>query len=182
MRQRKILAISSANTYDRTTQDVGNIVLFEHLNLKVPDFDTAIRFYVEGLGLTRDPTWSARLTCGSITDTSSCIFKKGRHSVSAAKSFWLFRICSMSPIILKRSSRIYPAAAFHGLKKAIASLLAARGVTAIAFISSGKVLISPEESPICRQIFPAMRGRRLPDSIAACWMPELKLLQKMPLK
>jgi catechol 2,3-dioxygenase-like lactoylglutathione lyase family enzyme len=45
----------SANTFDRKTQDVGNIVLFEHLNLKVPDFDTAIRFYVEGLCLTRDP-------------------------------------------------------------------------------------------------------------------------------
>lgn len=47
--------MSSTNTYDRKTQDVGNIVLFEHLNLKVPDFDTAIRFYVEGLCMTRDP-------------------------------------------------------------------------------------------------------------------------------
>jgi catechol 2,3-dioxygenase-like lactoylglutathione lyase family enzyme len=47
--------MSSANIYDRKTQDVGNIVLFEHLNLKVPDFDIAIRFYVEGLCMTRDP-------------------------------------------------------------------------------------------------------------------------------
>jgi catechol 2,3-dioxygenase-like lactoylglutathione lyase family enzyme len=47
--------MSSAKAFDRKKQDVGNIVLFEHLNLKVPDFDTAIRFYVEGLCLTRDP-------------------------------------------------------------------------------------------------------------------------------
>ncbi len=47
--------MSKLNTYDRKTQDVGNIVLFEHLNLNVPDFDTAIRFYVEGLCMTRDP-------------------------------------------------------------------------------------------------------------------------------
>ena len=47
--------MSSTNTYDRKTQDVGNIVLFEHLNLKVPHFNAAIRFYVEGLCLTRDP-------------------------------------------------------------------------------------------------------------------------------
>jgi len=47
--------MSSTNIDDRKKQDVGNIVLFEHLNLKVPDFDTAIRFYVEGLCMTRDP-------------------------------------------------------------------------------------------------------------------------------
>lgn len=47
--------MNKSNTYDRKTQDVGNIVLFEHLNLKVPDFDTAIRFYVEGVCMTRDP-------------------------------------------------------------------------------------------------------------------------------
>ena len=49
--------MNKLNTYDRKTQDVGNIVLFEHLNLKVPDFDTAIRFYVEGLCMTRDPVY-----------------------------------------------------------------------------------------------------------------------------
>jgi catechol 2,3-dioxygenase-like lactoylglutathione lyase family enzyme len=41
--------------YDRRSQDVGNIILFEHLNLCVPDFDMAVRFYVLGLCMTRDP-------------------------------------------------------------------------------------------------------------------------------
>lgn len=36
-------------------QDVGNIVLFEHLNLEVPDLEVARLFYSEGLGLTQDP-------------------------------------------------------------------------------------------------------------------------------
>jgi len=42
-------------TYDRTTQDVGNIVALEHVNVKVPDQQLATLFYVVGLGLTRDP-------------------------------------------------------------------------------------------------------------------------------
>ena len=41
--------------YDRTTQDVGNIVALEHVNVKVPDQQLATLFYVVGLGLTRDP-------------------------------------------------------------------------------------------------------------------------------
>jgi catechol 2,3-dioxygenase-like lactoylglutathione lyase family enzyme len=42
-------------TYDRTTQDVGNIVALEHVNVTVPDQATALQFYISGLGLTRDP-------------------------------------------------------------------------------------------------------------------------------
>lgn len=42
-------------TYDRTTQDVGNVLGLEHVNLTVPDRDLAERFYVTGLGFTRDP-------------------------------------------------------------------------------------------------------------------------------
>jgi hypothetical protein len=42
-------------SFDRTTQDVGNIVFFEHVNLRVPDQGLATLFYLEGLGLTRDP-------------------------------------------------------------------------------------------------------------------------------
>jgi len=42
-------------TYDRTTQDVGNIVALEHVNVRVPDQQLATVFYVGGLGLTRDP-------------------------------------------------------------------------------------------------------------------------------
>ena len=42
-------------TLNRKTQDVGNIVFLEHVNLTVPDQETATTFYVAGLGFTRDP-------------------------------------------------------------------------------------------------------------------------------
>ncbi len=42
-------------TYDRTTQDVGNLVALEHVNVTVPDQELAALFYVSGLGFTRDP-------------------------------------------------------------------------------------------------------------------------------
>ena len=41
--------------YDRTTEDVGNIVELGHVNTRVPDQLLATLFYVMGLGLTRDP-------------------------------------------------------------------------------------------------------------------------------
>ncbi|MEX8497643.1 MAG: hypothetical protein AB3X41_11670 [Leptothrix ochracea] len=41
--------------FDRSSQDVGNIVEFGHLNVCVPDQQQALIFYVMGLGLTRDP-------------------------------------------------------------------------------------------------------------------------------
>jgi len=41
--------------FDRRTEDVGNIVEFGHVNIRVPDQQLAIVFYVMGLGLTRDP-------------------------------------------------------------------------------------------------------------------------------
>lgn len=47
--------MNPANRFDRSTQDVGNIVEFGHVNLRVPDQQMAIVFYVMGLGLTRDP-------------------------------------------------------------------------------------------------------------------------------
>ena len=40
---------------DRSAEDIGNIVEFGHVNLRVPDQQRAIMFYVMGLGLTRDP-------------------------------------------------------------------------------------------------------------------------------
>jgi hypothetical protein len=40
---------------DYSEEDVGNIVLLEHVNLQVPDQAIAILFYIVGLGLTRDP-------------------------------------------------------------------------------------------------------------------------------
>jgi predicted enzyme related to lactoylglutathione lyase len=42
-------------TYDRTTEDLGNIVALEHVNITVPSQETAALFYINGLGLTRDP-------------------------------------------------------------------------------------------------------------------------------
>jgi catechol 2,3-dioxygenase-like lactoylglutathione lyase family enzyme len=41
--------------FDRSTQDVGNIVELGHVNVRVPDQSLATLFYVVGLGLTRDP-------------------------------------------------------------------------------------------------------------------------------
>ncbi len=41
--------------YDRGQEDVGNIVEFGHVNIRVPDQPRAILFYVVGMGLTRDP-------------------------------------------------------------------------------------------------------------------------------
>jgi catechol 2,3-dioxygenase-like lactoylglutathione lyase family enzyme len=43
------------NPFDRSTEDVGNVVEFGHVNVRVPDQQRAILFYVTGLGLTRDP-------------------------------------------------------------------------------------------------------------------------------
>jgi len=42
-------------TLDYTEEDVGNVVLLEHINLQVPDQAMATLFYVVGLGFTRDP-------------------------------------------------------------------------------------------------------------------------------
>jgi hypothetical protein len=42
-------------TYDRTREDLGNIVALEHVNLSHDNQQHAILFYVVGLGLTRDP-------------------------------------------------------------------------------------------------------------------------------
>jgi hypothetical protein len=44
-----------AAAYDRARQDLGNIVLLEHVNVTIPDQRLATIFYVSGLGLTRDP-------------------------------------------------------------------------------------------------------------------------------
>lgn len=41
--------------YDRAVEDVGNVVEFGHVNVRVPDQQLATLFYVSTLGLTRDP-------------------------------------------------------------------------------------------------------------------------------
>jgi catechol-2,3-dioxygenase len=42
-------------SYDRTVENLGNVVALEHVNVTVPDQQLATLFYVTGLGLTRDP-------------------------------------------------------------------------------------------------------------------------------
>lgn len=42
-------------TYDRSVEDLGNIVHLEHVNLRIPDQRAASLFYIVGLRLTRDP-------------------------------------------------------------------------------------------------------------------------------
>ena len=42
-------------TFDRAVQDVGNILMMEHVNVLVPNQQLAQIFYISGLGLTRDP-------------------------------------------------------------------------------------------------------------------------------
>ena len=45
----------SMKEFDRTAEDLGNSIHFEHVNVQVPDQRLAALFYVTGLGLTRDP-------------------------------------------------------------------------------------------------------------------------------
>ncbi len=42
--------------YNRSTEDLGNVVAMEHVNVCIPDQRLATLFYITGLGLTRDPT------------------------------------------------------------------------------------------------------------------------------
>ncbi len=42
-------------SYDRTQEDLGNIVELGHVNVQVPHQHSATLFYITGLGLTRDP-------------------------------------------------------------------------------------------------------------------------------
>jgi hypothetical protein len=44
-----------AKAYDRKAEDLGNITGLEHVNLQIPGQAQATLFYIQGLGLTRDP-------------------------------------------------------------------------------------------------------------------------------
>lgn len=44
-----------AEQFDRTQDDLGNIVALEHVNVTVPDQRLAMLFYIVGMGFTRDP-------------------------------------------------------------------------------------------------------------------------------
>ncbi len=41
--------------FDRSIEDIGNVVGLEHVNTRVPDQHLATLYYISGLGLTRDP-------------------------------------------------------------------------------------------------------------------------------
>jgi len=45
----------SSAPYDRSAEDLGNVVELGHVNVRVPDQRLATAFYISGLGLTRDP-------------------------------------------------------------------------------------------------------------------------------
>src|SRR5690349_8641065 len=47
--------MTSPETQTYAEENVGNIMLLEHVNLPVPDQGTATLFYLVGLGFTRDP-------------------------------------------------------------------------------------------------------------------------------
>ena len=47
--------MATGKIYDRAAEDVSNIIAMEHVNITVPDQAIATLFYVNGLGLTRDP-------------------------------------------------------------------------------------------------------------------------------
>src|SRR3990170_4140282 len=47
--------MQKSNQFDRTVEDIGNVVSLEHVNVRVPCQQKATLFYVSGLGLTRDP-------------------------------------------------------------------------------------------------------------------------------
>ncbi len=48
-------AATAVVRYDRSAEDLGNIVELGHVNVRVPDQRLATLFYISGLGLTRDP-------------------------------------------------------------------------------------------------------------------------------
>jgi hypothetical protein len=46
---------SMAKQYDRSEEDLGNIIALEHVNLQIENQILGTLFYISGLGLTRDP-------------------------------------------------------------------------------------------------------------------------------
>jgi catechol 2,3-dioxygenase-like lactoylglutathione lyase family enzyme len=59
--QSRPTAKSAQPAFDRTQEDLGNIVELGHVNVMVPDQSKAVAFYIMGLGLTRDPYLMAGL-------------------------------------------------------------------------------------------------------------------------
>ena len=53
--------MAASPQFDRTAEDLGNIVELGHVNVTVPDQSLAVAYYLMGLGLTRDPYLMAGL-------------------------------------------------------------------------------------------------------------------------
>lgn len=51
-----------SENFDRSAEDMGNIVGLEHVNVQVADQIQATLFYITGLGLTRDPYLQTNVT------------------------------------------------------------------------------------------------------------------------
>jgi hypothetical protein len=47
--------MATTKTYDRTTEDTGNVISLDHVNVTIADQQQAALFYIVGIGLTRDP-------------------------------------------------------------------------------------------------------------------------------
>ena len=54
--------MAKAIKYDRAAEDSGNIVSLEHVNVQIADQRLSTLFYIEGLGLTRDPYMMTTVT------------------------------------------------------------------------------------------------------------------------
>ena len=54
--------MAKAIKYDRSAEDSGNIVSLEHVNVQIADQRLSTLFYIEGLGLTRDPYMMTTVT------------------------------------------------------------------------------------------------------------------------
>jgi len=95
--------------YDRTRQDLGNIVLLEHVNVCISDQRLATLFYISGLGFTRDPYL--------VTGIENMWINVGRHQ---------FHLPSRGPQVLRgRVGLVVPdLAALETRLKKVAPLLA----------------------------------------------------------
>ena len=47
--------MADKHRFDRSAQDLGNIVNLGHVNVRIADQHLATHYYISGLGLTRDP-------------------------------------------------------------------------------------------------------------------------------
>lgn len=101
--------------FDRTTQDVGNVIEIGHVNTRVPDQLLATVFYVAGLGLTRDPFL--------MVDTTNMWVNIGRHQFhlpTTATDVWHGHVGLVVPDLAALRERLARVKArLHGTKFAV---------------------------------------------------------------